>query len=134
MPRCFKALEHSLSFFVIMLPSKESKNVDQSPEQLDEKNVPSKTANERPTEGTDQRSTLATERVQVPNREGAIFDQDFNNSSTNIFADPAVAAHYVSVYEKAHYECRYVFDPDLEWTKKEEKRVIRKLDWHGKYF
>jgi len=41
-----------------------------------------------------------------------------------------VAEHYVNVYEKAHYECRHVFDPDLKWTENEEKTVIRKLDWH----
>ncbi|KAN0099264.1 MFS general substrate transporter [Hyaloscypha variabilis] len=65
------------------------------------------------------------------NQEGVVVsDEDSNASSTNIFSDPAVAAHYVSVYEKAHYECRHVFDPKLDWTKKEEKTVVRKLDWH----
>jgi hypothetical protein len=51
-------------------------------------------------------------------------------STTNIFSDSEVAAQYVSVYNEAKYERRHVFDPDLMWTKKEEKGVIRKLDWH----
>jgi hypothetical protein len=35
------------------------------------------------------------------------------------------------VYEKAQYECRHVLDADLTWTKEEEKKLVRKLDWHG---
>ena len=46
------------------------------------------------------------------------------------FSDPKVAAYYVSVYEKSRYEARHVFDPDLEWTKQEERKLVRKLDWH----
>jgi MFS transporter, ACS family, DAL5 transporter family protein len=53
------------------------------------------------------------------------------NGSDHIFADPEVAAYYVKVYEKAHYECRHVFDPTLTWTKEEEKKIVRKLDWRG---
>ena len=48
----------------------------------------------------------------------------------NIFADPDVAAHYALVYEKSQYECRHVFDPHLQWSRKEEKKLVRKLDWH----
>ncbi|RDW63616.1 allantoate permease-2 [Coleophoma cylindrospora] len=47
----------------------------------------------------------------------------------NIFLDPEVAEHYRLVYEKAQYECRHVFDPQLTWTQEEEKQLIRKLDW-----
>jgi hypothetical protein len=75
----------------------------------------------------------AKEGKNPVNQEGVVVsDEDSNTSTTNIFSDPEVAAHYVSVYNEAKYECRHVFDPDLEWTKKEEKGVIRKLDWHGK--
>lgn len=56
----------------------------------------------------------------------------YTSRPANVFSDPEIAAHYTAVYEKAKYECRHVFDPDLEWTRKEEKRVVRKLDWHGK--
>lgn len=51
-------------------------------------------------------------------------------SAENIFADPEVAAHYAQLYEKAQYECRHVFDPRLEWTPQEERRLVRKLDRH----
>ena len=49
---------------------------------------------------------------------------------SNPFLDPKVAAHYRDVYEKAQYECRHVFDPTLEWSEDEERRIVRKLDWH----
>lgn len=48
----------------------------------------------------------------------------------NPFADPEVAERYAAIYEKAQYECRHVFDPTLTWTPLEEKRLVRKLDWH----
>lgn len=51
--------------------------------------------------------------------------------STNVFQDPEVRAYYVGVYEKAKYECRHVFDADLTWTKEEERKLVRKLDWRG---
>ena len=54
-------------------------------------------------------------------------DQQF---ALNPFTDPAVAEHYRQVYEKAKYECRHVFDPDLEWTPKEERKLVWKIDWH----
>ncbi|KAI0537442.1 major facilitator superfamily domain-containing protein [Xylaria digitata] len=47
----------------------------------------------------------------------------------NPFVDPRVAAQWKKVYEDCQYECRHVFDATLEWTKEEEKRLIRKLDW-----
>lgn len=50
--------------------------------------------------------------------------------AANPFADPAVAEHYRAVYEKAQYECRHAFDPELEWSRAEEKGLVRRLDWH----
>jgi hypothetical protein len=47
----------------------------------------------------------------------------------NPFSDPKVAAYYKEIYETSQYECRGAFDPDLEWTPAEEKRIVRKLDW-----
>jgi hypothetical protein len=32
------------------------------------------------------------------------------------------------LYEKAEYECRDAFEPDLQWTTAEEKKVKRRLD------
>ncbi|KAI0593862.1 major facilitator superfamily domain-containing protein [Biscogniauxia sp. FL1348] len=48
----------------------------------------------------------------------------------NPFKDPTRAAHWKQVYEDSQYECRHVFDPTITWTEQEEKRIIRKLDWH----
>ncbi|KAI1120975.1 MFS general substrate transporter [Nemania abortiva] len=48
---------------------------------------------------------------------------------SNPFIDPRVAAQWKQVYDDCKYECRYVFDPTVEWTQEEEKRIIRKLDW-----
>lgn len=48
--------------------------------------------------------------------------------SVNPFSDPDVAAHYRGLYEKVKYECRHVFDPDLQWTQDEERKLVRKLD------
>lgn len=57
-------------------------------------------------------------------------DIDDEQLARNPFLDPKVADHYRSVYENAQYECRHVFDPELEWTPQEEKKIVRKLDWH----
>lgn len=48
----------------------------------------------------------------------------------NPFQDPKVAEHYRRLYENVDYECRHAFDPDLEWTTQEERKLVRKLDWH----
>ncbi|KAI1498719.1 major facilitator superfamily domain-containing protein [Biscogniauxia marginata] len=48
----------------------------------------------------------------------------------NPFKDPVIAAHWKQVYEKSSYECRHVYDPTLTWSAEEEKRLVRKLDWH----
>jgi hypothetical protein len=46
----------------------------------------------------------------------------------NPFSDPKVAEYYKGVYESSQYECRDAFDPYLEWTPAEEKKIVRKLD------
>jgi hypothetical protein len=46
----------------------------------------------------------------------------------NPFLDPNVAQTYRLIYEKAEYECRDAFEPDLQWTTAEEKKVKRRLD------
>jgi hypothetical protein len=77
---------------------------------------------------------LITARGNIVTKEGVIVStEDSDHSlSTNVFQDPEVKAYYVGVYEKAKYECRHVFDADLTWTKEEEKKIVRKLDWRGK--
>ena len=47
----------------------------------------------------------------------------------NIFLDPEVANYYRGVYENAQYEGRHVFDPELTWTKEEERKIIWKLEF-----
>lgn len=46
----------------------------------------------------------------------------------NPFADPETADFYRRVYEDAKYESRKAYDPKFYWTKKEEKKMVRKLD------
>lgn len=48
----------------------------------------------------------------------------------NIFENKKIAEHFSELYEDAQYECRHLFQPDFEWDLKEEKKVIRKLDWY----
>lgn len=59
-------------------------------------------------------------------------DSESQDSGTghNPFKDPVVAAYYTAVYEKSEYECRGAFDPEFQWTKEEEKKLVKKLDWH----
>ncbi len=47
----------------------------------------------------------------------------------NVFKDPNVYSYYKNVYERCNYECRHLLDPDFEWDKKEEKAVVRKLEY-----
>ena len=52
----------------------------------------------------------------------------YGSSDDHLFKDPAVAEHWRGVFEKAEYENRHRFDPDLTWTAEEEKRLVRKID------
>ncbi|KAF1808376.1 allantoate permease [Eremomyces bilateralis CBS 781.70] len=52
------------------------------------------------------------------------------NISANPFEDPQIRDYYVGVYEKAKYECRHVFDAEATCTEEEEKKIVKKLDWH----
>ncbi|QPG77403.1 hypothetical protein FOA43_004817 [Brettanomyces nanus] len=46
----------------------------------------------------------------------------------NPFVNPVVAEYYRNVYDKTKYECRKQFDPSFTWTKREEKKLVSKLD------
>ena len=48
----------------------------------------------------------------------------------NPFLDPNVARTYRQIYDEAGYECREAFDPDLQWSQEEEKKIKRRLDLH----
>ncbi|KAI8964175.1 allantoate permease [Daldinia sp. FL1419] len=47
----------------------------------------------------------------------------------NPFLDTETAEYWRQVYEKCQYECRHIFNPKLTWSSREEKELIRKLDW-----
>ena len=55
--------------------------------------------------------------------------EDDADIAKNPFLDPDVAAHWRKVYDDATYECRHVLDPHLTWSREEERRLVRKLDW-----
>jgi hypothetical protein len=67
-----------------------------------------------------------TKKVDVSG-ESVPLDEKF---ASNPFIDPKIADHYRRLYEASKYECRHAFDPDLEWEPEEEKKLVRKLDWH----
>ena len=82
-----------------------------------------------------QDAELITEKGNVITKEGLILNTANSNDDfiTNPFQDPEVKQYFVGVYEKSKYECRHVFDAELTWTPDEEKKLVRKLDWHGKF-
>lgn len=47
----------------------------------------------------------------------------------NPFLDTETAEYWRHVYDNCQYECRHVFNPKLEWSAREEKELVRKLDW-----
>ena len=57
-------------------------------------------------------------------------DEDGEAFRKNPFLDPDVAEHWAVTYEKSQYECRHVFDPTFTWTEEEEKKLVKRLDWH----
>lgn len=57
-------------------------------------------------------------------------DEDGTAYRKNPFLDPDTAEHWLRVYEKSQYECRGEFDPSFTWTEEEEKKLVRRLDWH----
>lgn len=97
--------------------------------QPDYQTVASTMAAQRFTEARDHSAV----DVKTPHNDGGAsaetrsVDDSF---AANPFSDPAVAEHYRTVYEKAQYECRHAFDPELEWSREEERGLVRRLDWH----
>jgi hypothetical protein len=45
----------------------------------------------------------------------------------HIFTDSSRSEHWSGVYEASKYECRHRFDPTLEWSAEDEKKVLRKV-------
>jgi hypothetical protein len=76
---------------------------------------------------------LVTSKGNIITKDGAVVSTAYSDTSLseNIFADPEIRDYYKQVYEDAKYESRHVFDADATWTPEEEKKIVRKLDWHG---
>ncbi|KAH3679415.1 hypothetical protein WICMUC_001035 [Wickerhamomyces mucosus] len=51
-------------------------------------------------------------------------------TKNNIFSDPQVASYYNEIYQRTNYECKDHFDPELTWTKEEERKIVWKCDWY----
>jgi hypothetical protein len=82
-----------------------------------------------------EEATTFSDPVPISKEQGHIYasslsDEDSEALEQNPFLDPDVAMHWTTVYEKSQYECRHVFDPSFNWTKEEEKKLVRRLDWH----
>ncbi|KAI0516956.1 MFS general substrate transporter [Xylaria bambusicola] len=74
-------------------------------------------------------SSLDDKIASLPSSSRSLPSEEDLSLKANPFADPRAAAQWKQVYDDCEYECRYAFDPTLEWTEEEEKRIIRKLDW-----
>lgn len=82
-----------------------------------------------------EKVTTFSDHVPLPKNQTQVYatslsDEDSVALEENPFLDPDVASHWAIVYEKSQYECRHVFDPAMNWSKEEEKKLVRKLDWH----
>ncbi|EAA29294.1 MFS general substrate transporter [Neurospora crassa] len=63
---------------------------------------------------------------------GGTKDASNNYGSTpdhHVFSDPAIAAYWAEVYERAGYENRHRFDPLFQWDASEERKLVRKMDF-----
>ncbi|EME79282.1 uncharacterized protein MYCFIDRAFT_79616 [Pseudocercospora fijiensis CIRAD86] len=76
----------------------------------------------------------AFETVQEQSSQGSLntselVEGDYGSDRNHVFADEKVADYWRDVYEKAKYEGRHRFDPDITWSADEEKRLKRKIDF-----
>lgn len=80
-----------------------------------------------------QNATLVSEKGNVITKDGVVVSTQESDASlsANIFLDPEVRDHYIKLYEDAKYECRHLFDAEATWTPEEEKKLVRRLDYHG---
>lgn len=72
-----------------------------------------------PTNASDQNSSSDENESQRTGHYGSVDD--------HVFADPATAEYWRLKYEKAGYENRHRFDPELTWTPDEERKIVRKV-------
>ncbi|PVH93441.1 MFS general substrate transporter [Periconia macrospinosa] len=80
-----------------------------------------------------ENAKVVTKKGNIITKDGTVIstqDSDSSLSGGNVFADLEVREYYRNLYEEAQYECRHIFEPEATWTEEEEKKIIRKLDWH----
>lgn len=75
------------------------------------------------------KNDISVEATKINSYSSSDEESQLNESGPNPFIDPKIAQHYRELYDKTQYECRGAFDPDFEWTKEEEKKIIRKIDY-----
>lgn len=76
----------------------------------------------------------AKERSETTN-ESANFQDPIPRKKSNFlgsthqhaFSTPAQAEYWLNIYKTAGYEGTHRFDPSLQWTEQEEKRLVRKV-------
>ncbi|KAF9493042.1 allantoate permease [Pleurotus eryngii] len=59
-------------------------------------------------------------------RRGEKIDLDSIATRRSVYDDPALAPHYLP---KKEYENLHRFDPKVRWTVREERSLVRKIDW-----
>ncbi|KAF4563801.1 MFS transporter superfamily protein [Pleurotus pulmonarius] len=59
-------------------------------------------------------------------RRGEKIDLDSIATRRSVYDDPALAPHYLP---KKEYENLHRFDPKVRWTVREERTLVRKIDW-----
>ncbi|VVT48688.1 uncharacterized protein SAPINGB_P001902 [Magnusiomyces paraingens] len=55
----------------------------------------------------------------------------FYGGKDHIFRDPEVTEYYRQMYENATYEGRFHFDPDFQWTPKQERKLLWKIEFRA---
>lgn len=55
-------------------------------------------------------------------------EENSSYDEKNVFSDSAVAERWKAVYDACEYEGAGHFDPEITWTKEEEKALVRSLD------
>ncbi|KAI1810606.1 MFS general substrate transporter [Poronia punctata] len=73
-------------------------------------------------------STTSLEGKKNNSIHSSTTEEDVLLLKANPFLDPRIASYWSDVYDACEYECRDAFDPTLEWTAEEEKKIIRKID------
>lgn len=105
------------------------------PEREDEKKIDSLIESKEVKSGSfDNNSVQNSEKKQGSQYSASLntnlseLESQENDIGPNPFKDPFLAEHYAQVYENAKYECRKAFDPQLEWSLEEDKKLMKKVD------